>query len=197
MDKMEKLLTAFYGGSIPNREVESLCKSISKTVDMLEEDIRVKFPDVTDTELEAGVIIAFRMLGDLGAAHPNNYGYNSERTIGAFQAAVRKISAMRAEAKRKRERNLDLIEPTKTDAEAEALLDKFERLRVEFGAVDGYIQLLRSTPNFNGYSYYLACYKIPSDAGIYDNDAVIQAHNDHKQLGADRQRGKSLGNVRL
>ena len=165
-------------------------------------DIKKWSPDVTKSELEAGTLAALQMLHELGAAHPNVYIGNdsdspsqSNWPVVAFQAATKKIASLRVEARRHEEETSSVWEPVSIGEDALELLDKYDRLKEEFGAVDGYIQLLRSTPNLTGYAYFLASFKIPVDNMIYDNDKVIQAHNDHGVLGRDRQRTKSAGNL--
>ena len=203
---------AFYGDGIRESNIENLPeKEFSTMVTTFNADLINRFPALdADYELRKRCIITgLRAMHALDADHPNVYLKHSKFTNEAMLAASGVYNGqMSAE---KTSDSLDEIYAI-SDSRIKELddLDRreaaiyshyeglFQKLHAEEGLgtietkVNAYLNLIAmdeySHPE--GKAYYVVAWKLPIELGIYENERVIEAMQNHPSFhGMQRQKG--------
>lgn len=202
-DKLNSYSEAFYGGDIPETQLDRLNRSVLELVKMFQQDIRAKFSDIDQAMLEAGTIAGLYHLHELGAVHPNIYKSEGNMYVQAFQSALFKVRELRA-------REVQAVETRQAEAEtaekmslrskeAAIVYDYFSQVKewaftqgYEYPALEAWKALLENKDiGLEGYTYFLVSWKIPNEnvledgrspVLLYDHPEVIQLMNAHPRL---------------
>ena len=202
MERNQKLLNAFYGGPVQEGRIGQLEGAIINCVSAIVRDLKKEFDDkISKGELELGTYAALEHMADNGAYHPSIYTAEGDMGIHAFQAAC---SVIRNERFQNQQRShlADMGEglPLPNFPKHQAIWDVYHELKGKVGAIEAYKELIKMDSEFldlGGYGNFLLYITLPQREGIYYNEEVIQAVNDHPILHDRTEPCDRRGNLRV
>ena len=203
MDNIAKYAQIFYGGSIPESQLDKIRKPLYDLVTLLGDDIQAEHPGIDPKMLPDSIGAGLFMMHELGAKHPNVYKSDSTIGIEAFQYAmlkVRETEARKIQAFQEREEEKEVAEKiVLRNKEAGIVYDYFSQVKewaytqgYEYPALEAWKALLENKDiELEGYTFFLIAWKIPQEniikegrnpVTLYDHPEVIERMNKHPRL---------------
>ena len=204
---------AFYGEDFDKETIgqdKQLHEKFKKLVNTIKTDIEDKLSVPNQKICKNATLSALQGLHAAGVQEPGGYKVPAFAREAMLWASTVVAKARSVERTKEMLKDLDNETPEDIREKSETAQEKKVRLYAEFDVlveesigtglepesakIPAYIELISQYPHPEGVEYYILSMKLPIDHGIYENEDVIKAMQEHPSF---RKIGRKVGGPKM